>query len=404
MTWPTIPLRRLAVCLDGQRIPLNREQRAEMQGDVPYWGAGGVMDSVNKAIFNEPLVLLGEDGAPFFTPGKDVAYFIKGPSWINNHIHALRPMSCDARFLTYALNSVDYTNYITGATRDKLTQDDLKQIEVPNPPPEEQRRIADFLDAETARIDQLCARRHSQISLLNERLHSIWADVIMSDGDQSAWVPIRRFITAITDGPFGSALTSSHYSDSGARVIRLGNLGRAEFRATDAAYIPLEYFSELKRHEARPGDLIVAGLGDQNHPLGRACIVPDGLGPAIVKADCFRLRLDQSSILHEYAAWALSSPVVADQVTSLARGSTRARINLEVVREITIPSPSMKRQIDSVRTLHRTRTASEAVATRCRQQLDLLTERRQALITAAVTGQFDVSTASGRNVTDGVTA
>lgn len=404
MTWPLIPLRRLVVCLDGRRVPLNREQRSAMQGDIPYWGAGGVLDSVNTALFDEPLVLLGEDGAPFFTPGKDVAHYIEGPSWINNHIHALRPVSANARYLAHALNSVDYANYITGATRDKLTQDDLKQIMVWNPPLDEQRRIADFLDAELGRLDFLASRRQRQVGLLHERLATEWSLTIDRDGQEFGWIPLRRFIVAITDGPFGSALTSSHYSDDGARVIRLGNIGRAEFRDRDPAYLPLPYFSKLLRHEAVPGDLIIAGLGDQNHPLGRACVVPQGIGPAMVKADCFRIRLAQQTVLHEYAAWALSSQRVADQVTLLARGSTRARINLEVTRDIPLPVPPLDRQRRTVAFLQERRAATERVVAQCRRQLELLTERRQALITAAVTGQFDVSTASGRDITEGVSA
>ncbi len=86
----------------------------------------------------------------------------------------------------------------------------------------------------------------------------------------------------------------------------------------------------------------------------------------------------------------------------LARGSTRARINLEVARDIPIPVPSLDRQRRSIELLREMRSSTHTVATQCRRQLALLTERRQALITAAVSGQFDVSTASGRNVTEGV--
>lgn len=156
--------------------------------------------------------------------------------------------------------------------------------------------------------------------------------------------PLRRFIREIVDGPFGSSLTSSHYSDQGARVIRLGNIGSARFKEMDAAYIPLEYYSELEQHAVAPGDLIIAGLGDTNNPVGRACVAPDDLGPAIVKADCFRARLDQGRLSHRYAAWALSSFFVSSQVQTLSRGSTRARINLDVTREIQIPVPSLDDQ------------------------------------------------------------
>lgn len=156
--------------------------------------------------------------------------------------------------------------------------------------------------------------------------------------------PLRRFVIELTDGPFGSSLTSSHYSEYGARVIRLGNIGSAEFKSDDEAYIPLDYFNYLRRHEVTPGDLIIAGLGDQKHPVGRACVAPTGLGPAIVKADCFRARLDESRLLHRYSAWALSSSAISQQILTLTRGTTRARINLDLVRDIELPVPPIEEQ------------------------------------------------------------
>jgi type I restriction enzyme S subunit len=120
----------------------------------------------------------------------------------------------------------------------------------------------------------------------------------------------------------------------------------------------------------------------------------------MVKADCFRLRLDKTRMLHEYAAWVLSSPPVAERIALLARGSTRARINLEVVREIVLPAPSLREQRVTIGLLSELRSSAQEIRDRCSRQLILLAERRTALITAAVTGQFDVSTASGRGIED----
>lgn len=88
--WEVKRLRHVTKCFDGQRIPLNSEQHGNMQGNYPYWGANGIVDYVNEWIFDENLVLLGEDGAPFFEPFKDVAFIVSGKIWVNNHIHVLR--------------------------------------------------------------------------------------------------------------------------------------------------------------------------------------------------------------------------------------------------------------------------------------------------------------------------
>jgi len=141
-----------------------------MQGSIPYWGANGILDYVNSNIFDEPLALLGEDGAPFFDKLKPVAFFTEGPTWPNNHIHVLRPRAPeDGRFIVYALNMTDYADFIDGSTRDKLTQARMKAIPLAWPPSADRLRVIDFLDAETARLDALTREAEAAIALLQER-------------------------------------------------------------------------------------------------------------------------------------------------------------------------------------------------------------------------------------------
>ena len=88
------------------------------------------------ALFDEKLVLLGEDGAPFLDPRKPKAYLITGPSWVNNHAHVLRAKQVTTnRFLKYALDVVDYGPFVRGTTRLKLTQKDMRRIPIRIPPP-----------------------------------------------------------------------------------------------------------------------------------------------------------------------------------------------------------------------------------------------------------------------------
>ncbi|WP_369043715.1 restriction endonuclease subunit S [Streptomyces sp. Midd1] len=196
--------------------------------------------------------------------------------------------------------------------------------------------------------------------------------------------PLRRFVYEMTDGPFGSSLTSSHYSDEGARVVRLGNIGSARFKDADAAFIPMSYFRELRRHEVKAGDLLIAGLGDERHPVGRACIAPDGLGPAIVKADCYRVRLDENRLTHRFAAWALGSSTVSDQVSASTRGSTRSRINLEVAREIHLPVPPVEEQRRIAEFLDAETTRIDGLLNAQNRLHERLSERRTAGVTSAV--------------------
>lgn len=167
--WEIRQLKYVTECLDRKRIPLNAEQRWEMQGEYPYWGANGILDYVNDWLFDEELVLLGEDGAPFCDRSKPVAFLVTGKVWVNNHIHVLRPHNLiDPLFLTFSLNSIDYSPYIEGTTRDKLTQSAMNTIPVPYPPISEQKTIASFLDRETGRIHALTEKIRQSIETLGE--------------------------------------------------------------------------------------------------------------------------------------------------------------------------------------------------------------------------------------------
>ncbi|MFD4718475.1 restriction endonuclease subunit S [Streptomyces sp. NPDC058423] len=146
----------------------------------------------------------------------------------------------------------------------------------------------------------------------------------------------------------------------------------------------MSYFRKLRRHEVKSGDLLIAGLGDDRHPVGRACIAPDGLGPAIVKADCYRVRLDESRLTHRFAAWALGSSTVSDQVSASTRGSTRSRINLEVAREIHLPVPTVEDQHRIADFLDGETARIDGLLNAQNHLQERLSERRTAGVTSAV--------------------
>ncbi|MFI7803312.1 type-1 restriction enzyme EcoKI specificity protein [Pseudomonas sp. DD1] len=145
---------------------------------------------------------------------------------------------------------------------------------------------------------------------------------------------------ALADGPFGSALKSSDYTETGCRVIRLNNVGVGVFLGENKAFIEMQRIADLKRHEAKPGDLITAALGD---PLGRTCQVPIDIGPAIVKADCFRSRLHKR-IDSELIKFWLNSNILARYFDENSKGVGRVRITLSVLRNAIIPLPPEKEQ------------------------------------------------------------
>ncbi|WP_285610656.1 restriction endonuclease subunit S [Actinokineospora globicatena] len=151
---------------------------------------------------------------------------------------------------------------------------------------------------------------------------------------------------AITDGPFGSNLKSSHYTDKGARVLRLQNVGDGIFR-DERAHISLEHFETLRNHEAKEGDLILASLGEV---LPRVALIPKLDSPSIVKADVIRARIHEF-ILAKWVMYALLSSHIRRYTTSRIKGVGRPRLGLGEIRKLPIPVPPVAEQRRIVETL-----------------------------------------------------
>ena len=204
---------------------------------------------------------------------------------------------------------------------------------------------------------------------------------------------LKRVTLSRCDGPFGSGLKSEHYCDDGVRVIRLQNIRFAQFDDRDAAFIEPEYYKELGDHSVLPGDLLIAGLGDENHPVGRACVAPSNLGPAMVKADCFRFRLNPKRATSSYVALQLSTTANA-LAGALATGTTRGRMNLSATEDREIALPPLPEQAAIAAYLDVETAKLDALVVQVEEAVERLQEYRTALITAAVTGKIDVRQAA----------
>ncbi|MBE9483252.1 MAG: restriction endonuclease subunit S [Bacteroidetes bacterium] len=167
---------------------------------------------------------------------------------------------------------------------------------------------------------------------------------------------------SITDGPFGSKLKTEHYTESGPRVIRLQNIGDGKF--IDAkAHISPHHFEDLRKHEIFGGDIVIAALGTD---LPRACIIPNYVGHAIVKADCIRFKPHPSITNNQYMNASLNSDILKHIAQSIVHGVGRPRLNQQQVKSLPTPLPPLPEQHAIVRRIetlfHRTSKVEERVA------------------------------------------
>lgn len=316
-------------------------------------------------------------------------------------------------FLAYQLISegfIAWINALTNGTKmPRANPEQVLNVPIALPPLPEQHAISAFLDRETARIDALVAKKERLIELLEERrtalitravteglVHNV--PVRKSGAQGLGSVPAHWIVMALSrvtlsrcDGPFGSGLKSEHYSPVGVRVIRLQNIGWAEFLGEDEAYVDEAYAKKLGDHSVQAGDLLIAGLGDDAHPVGRACVAPAGIEPAMVKADCFRFRLNTRQVVPEFAAYQLSATAEVTAGT-LSTGATRSCMNMNLTatarRPIAIPPVEEQRQIVEHVTVENGRYT--VLMERVQNAIDHLLQLRASVISAAVTGKIDV--------------
>jgi len=404
--WDVVRLRFITECLDGKRIPLNSEQRADKQGSIPYWGANSIVDYVDEALFDEVLVLLGEDGAPFFDRSKPVAFLSVGEVWPNNHVHVLRPSSPEAgKFIIYSLNITDYATFIDGSTRDKLTQSKMNNIPIPWPADDEKSIIVTFLDREAAKIDALIAEQKNLIELLKEKRQAVISHAVTKGLNPTApmkdsgieWLgkvpehwevrPIKYVIGKIDSG------TSVNAADEPTQTHEIGVLKTS--CVYSGIFDPSENKTVVEQEINRVScplkvdTLIVSRMNtpDLVGATGLVTVAPEN----IYLPD----RLWQISFWDTCTAFIYfwtQTPVYRAYIKSVCAGTSSSMQNLsqDQFRSFILVLPTLDEQVQIAAFLDQETSKLDTLTSEAKTVIALLQERRTALISAAVTGKIDV--------------
>ncbi len=170
--WEEKKLGDICENLDSQRIPITKSKRKS--GNMPYYGASGVVDYVADFIFDENLLLVSEDGANLLARTYPIAFSISGKTWVNNHAHVLRfrEMSLQ-KFVEYYLNSISLESYVSGMAQPKLNQKALNSISLPLAPKADRERIIENLNVLTEETQRLKTIYRQKIAALKELKQSI---------------------------------------------------------------------------------------------------------------------------------------------------------------------------------------------------------------------------------------
>ena len=306
---------------------------------------------------------------------------LNGTVCFQNTLLRPRPrLSTDSRFLAwwgrYAFADGLFASIATGANIFHVSADRVRSLPVTYRPLAAQRAIADFLDTETARIDALISRKHRMIEFLDQRLD---ASIRGRLHDVATWSPLKR--RWVVDCKH----RTPEYLDSGYPVVSPGDISPGRIDLTRAhRFVGLGDYSDLADRPRRPkrGDIIYS----RNASIGIAAYVETDEPFCMGQDVCLITSTAESQL---FLAYALNT-VGVDQPEAQKIGSTFSRVNVAQVLELMVPTPHHSVQCELARVFDSMRRDRDHTAHAHTRQIELLQEHRQALITAAVTGELDI--------------
>ncbi len=362
--------------------------------------------------------------------------------------HVLRARNADPRYLFYAVQSPDFIDAmckkVQGALYPAVRPKDISSFRIKLPSLDEQCRIVEEIEKQFARLEVgVAALKRVQANLKRYRAAVLKAacegklvrteaqlaeegkvardfetgEVLLARvlGDRRnkwkgkgkymepgtpdssllphlpsgwAWGTVEQLgsyeLNSITDGPFGSNLKTEHYTDSGPRVIRLQNIGDGRYIDAEAHISDL-HFETLKKHRVFNNDVVIAGFGESPP---RSCIIPESLGPAIVKADCIRFK-PHEAILPKYINAVLNAEPTRKRTKGLVHGVGRPRLNLGEIKSIVLPLPPHAEQLRIVAEVERQLSAHDQLEAVVTANLNRVRRLRQSILKQQFLNELD---------------
>lgn len=273
-----------------------------------------------------------------------------------------------------------------GTTFMELSTTELSNFSIPWPAFEDRCAITRYLDRETAEIDAMLAALDELTRNLKQRSGIVVANELKSHYLHGT-IPLA--FSSGADNFFDGDWVESKDQDPDGdiRLLQLADIGDGTFLDKSNRRINQEAFERLRCREVQAGDILIARMP---HPLGRACILPTGLGRTITVVDVAVLRPDPNRIIPKYLVYVLNSISFRAQLDSLQSGSTRQRISRSRLGQQRIPMPPVALQRAAVSHLDEVTGRIDAMLATIDELKALLVERRAALITDVVTGRKKV--------------
>ncbi len=388
--WRVAPLGKLCSFLDSRRIPVNDIERkrriaGKPQADLfPYYGANGQVGWIDDYIFDEPLILLAEDGGNFGSEDKPIAYSVSGRYWVNNHAHVLRPnQGIDFDYLLHALRiRPDLMPLVSGSTRDKLNQELAAIIPVPLPPTlADQKRIATILNDQMAAVEKACLAAEARLAAARALPAAIIQTAFNNNIGSYPKGQLGKCVTKIGSGitPSGG---QSVYQKSGIPLIRSQNVHLNQFVGEGLAYVSKEMDVEMEGSRVYSGDVLLNITGAS---IGRVCVVPSAMCPANVNQHVSIIRCT-TELVPDFLSFYLSTPQFQKLIMNSQAGATRQALTKLIIENFEIPIPPLDKQLHLVKMLNKQLEFTDTIIHKLENELMTIGSLPAAIMRLAFTG------------------
>ena len=388
--------------------PIRPRVKPSDRPDLPFIGMEHVEAHSMKLLGTVPAATM-KSSAVHFKPG-DVLYGRLRP-YLNKVYRPTFEGLCsaefivlpqneriDGRYLQYFLNSaafVRYATHLNAGDRPRIDFDQVAPYQIPLPGVSEQGRIVAEIEKQFSRLDQAVANlKRVKANLKRQRtsvLQAVTSGRLAAEGQAAPrqeawrWLTIEELASAaprsIQSGPFGSNLRHSEFQPQGKLVIGIDNVRDGEFSIGSNHRISESKFKELEKYSARPGDVLITVMAT----IGRVCVVPDDVEPAIITKHVYRITVNRELAIPDYVAIALrGSGEVRAQLMNSVQGQTRPGLNGGLIKKIRVPLPPLAYQRSIVAEVDRRLSITREVEA----EVDANLKRAQALRQAVLAEAF----------------
>lgn len=388
--WEVKKLKYHAKIKNGQ----DQKEVLSDDGKYPIFGSGGEFGRASRYLYNKTSVLLGRKGTI------DKPLYIVEPFWtVDTMYYTQIAQNTLSKFFFYSCLTIKFDFYQFGAAIPSMTQENLHNIFFATPSFEEQTAIANFLDIQTAKIDTLIAKQQRLIELLSEKRQTLISHTVTKGLNSN--VPMKdsgvewlgnvpehwdsvslKWIASIYAGGTPDKTNLSYWEEGTIPWIGSGEVN--QFFIT----VPTTYITEeaYKNSSAKwiPKDSLVMALAGQGKTKGMVA----QLGIDTTCNQSMAAIVASQKMHSRFLFWWLYSNY--NQIRNLVGGDSRDGLNLEVIGVIPCPFTVLSEQIAIANFLDIQTTKIDTLITKAREAIELMKERRIALISAAVTGKIDV--------------